>query len=224
MRFFFSLLAVATLGHVAFGSSYELEVEHRRVGADTHGRLLFTEEAVEFTPTRHPDQQRSWNYQDVQELRIEGKTDLRIATYKDQVLRLNRPETYRFRVVEGEIPPELTQFLRLRLSTPLVSALFLEPEEIEYRVAVKHRHGLGGGCEGVLSMTEDAVYFTSDREDHSRSWPLAQIEGLGTVSRFDLRLTTQEGAFHFRLKEPLPEGMYDRLWQRLFLPQTWLPQ
>lgn len=224
MRLFLSLIAVAILGPFAGGSPHELEVQHRRLGADAPGRLVFTEQAVEFVPSRETDQQRSWNYQDIQELRIEGKTDLRIATYRDRVLRLNRPETYRFRVVDGEIPPELVEFLRPRLSTPLVSAVFSAPEETEDRIPVRHRHALGGGCDGVLFITEDAVYFTSDREDHNRSWPLDQIEGLGTVSRFDLRLTTPEGAFHFRLKEPLPRETYDRLWQRLFMPETWLAQ
>jgi hypothetical protein len=217
MKFLISALTLAALASPAWGSPHELEVEHRRLGADTPGRLVFNQEAVQFIPARQPEEERSWHYRDIRELRIEGDTGLRIITYKDRPFLLNRPEVFRFNVVEGMIEPELVEYLRSRVATPLVSAVFSEPEEVEYRVPARHRHALGGGCDGVLLVTPEGVYFDSDREDHSRFWPLEDIEGLGTVSRFDLRLTTHEGSFHFRLKEPLSPEAYDRLWQKVFL-------
>ncbi len=65
-------------------------------------------------------------------------------TYKDVWWQLNSDRRTYFVLTDKEITPQVVQFLRRHLPTPLVSAAFAPPEKVLLRLPVKHNHALGG--------------------------------------------------------------------------------
>ncbi len=121
------------------------------------------------------------------------------------------------------------KFLRERLPNALVSAVFTSPDDAAYRVPVKHNHALGGGCEGQLLFTEKGLYYSASRSDHSRFWPMEDIESLGRMSDSHIRISAREHShsggvrnFQFQLKRPMDGATYQRWWHKIYEPESWL--
>lgn len=216
------LLSLPWLGAAADARDYTFQVEHQRFLRKDSGRLEITAAGIAYHSEKKQDRSRSWTYDDIQELTIESPHRVRILTYEDVEWRLNRDRAYVFDLVTGEITLELVAFLAEKLPTPLVTSIFPEPEGVLLRLPAKHGHALGGGCNGEVVIGEKAVFFKSERTEHSRWWPLEQIENVGSMSEFDFRVVTREGPFHFQLKRPLDRPVYENLWRRVHEPRTWL--
>ena len=172
-----------------------------------------------------------WSFADIQEVKIESPQKIYLRTYEDVWWKLNRDRTFEFELVEGEIKPEVVDFLRERLPVRLVSAVFTPPDNAAYRVPAKHRHALGGGCEGQLVFTERGIYYNTSDSDHSRFWPMEDIESLGRMSGSNIRITAWEHShsgsvrnFQFQLKRPMDGETYERLWRKIYEPESWLTQ
>ncbi len=209
--------------------SFTFKVKHDHLWKDGEGQLVIAENSIVYESEGHEDHSREWTYTDVQDLRIESAQKIRILSYEDS-WKLNKDRDFEFELVEGEVTPEVVRFLRERLPTPLVSAVFTPPEgKVYYSLPVKHQHALAGGCEGHLTFADDAVYFISTRAEHSRMWLISDIESIGRMSRFNFRVTAREDSilgsernFQFQLKRPMDEEAYQLLWSNIYEPDSWL--
>jgi len=206
-----------------------LAVRHDHLFGSGEGQLVVSEGGIEFVSEKDGAHARYWSYQDIQELQVLSPGKIRLLTYEDVGWKLQRDRNLKFEVTDQEVSAALVQLLRPRLSGRLVSAVFADPEQAFYSVPVKHRHTLGGGCEGRVIFAEEGVYYQSSRGEESRFWPTGEIRSLGSMSDFSLRLTVREASvlgrertFQFQLKEPLSRPAFDRLWRRIHEPATWL--
>ncbi len=110
--------------------------------------------------------------------------------------------------------PEQQEFLRAKLSRPMVARL-VEKAEGSILLPVRHRHSLGG-CEGQLSVEEDRLIYLTDHSRDNRAWKLRDIETIGSPDPYHLRVTTYNETFTFDLKSPLDPKIYDSLWKRIY--------
>ena len=233
--FFFLVLAIPLLFCWPVMASddtvFQFLVEHDHFWRKGSGALTIDQEGIAYTSEKDGGHNTGWSYVNIQEVQIESPQKIYIRTYEDVWWKLNRERTLHFELVEGEISPEVVNFLSERLPTRLVSAVFTPPGDVAYRVPAKHKHSLGGGCEGQLVFTERSIYYNTFDSDHSRFWPIQDIESLGRMSGSDIRITAQEHShsgsnrnFQFQLKRPMDEGTYERSWRKIYEPESWLTQ
>ncbi len=233
--FFFLVLAIPLSFSWSVMASdnkvFQFSVEHDHFWRKGSGDLTIDQEGITYTSEKDNDHSVDWSYADIQEVKIESPQKLYIRTYEDVWWKLNRDRTLHFELVEGEISAEVVNFLRERLPSALVSAVFTPPDDAAHTVPVKHKHALGRGCEGQLLFSETGVYYNASDSDHSRFWPIEDIESLGRMSRSNIRITAREHShsgsirnFQFQLKRPMDDETYERLWRKIYQPQSWLDQ
>jgi len=210
---------------------FQFSVKHDHFWGKGSGELTIDQEVIAYTSEKDNDHSTRWSYRDIQEVKIESPRKIYLRTYEDVWWKLNRDRTFEFELVEGEIKPEVVDFLRERLPVRLVSAVFTPPDNAAYRVPAKHKHVLGGGCEGQLIFTERGIYYNTSDSDHSRFWPIQDIESLGRMSGSNIRITAWEHShsgsvrnFQFQLKRPMDGETYERLWRKIYEPESWLTQ
>ena len=209
------------------------EVKQDRLWGKRSGVLTLEATRIVFQPKDDQETPLRWHWHEIQELRIDGPQKLQIRSYRDVWWRGNRDRWLSFELQQGELTEEIADFLRTRLQSPLVSTIFAVPRDALERVPAKHRHALGGGCDGELLLTSEALYFlaTGNTQRHQRKWLVTEIEDLGRRSARDLRVTVSESSwkagrrnYHFQLKRPLDDAGFEYLWRRIFVPPSWADQ
>jgi len=210
---------------------FQFSVDHDHFFRKGSGTLTIDQEGISYTSEKDDGHNTIWSYSDIQEVKIQSSQKIHIRTYEDVWWKLNRERTLHFELVEGEMRDEVVSFLRERLPSVLVSAVFSPPDDAAYRVPVKHKHAFGRGCEGQLLFSEEGIYYRTVSSDHSRFWPMEDIESLGRMSGTNIRVTAWEHShsgsirnFQFQLKEPMDGDTYERLWRKVYEPESWLDQ
>lgn len=222
-------LRVAVLASAFFSSpqlvsaqSFEFTVEHQHALRNCRGTLTITPDKIEYKTT-HKKDSRTWRYIDIRQIKVESPTVLEIVTYEDQRRMLGRDRIFKFRLLVGQITPELSALLMAEATHPLVTSVMpMSDGAPTFELAVKHLHTLGG-CEGVLRIYPDRVTYESrDRPSDSRFWRYTDIEHFGHPARYRFEITTYEDRFggptkvyNFQLKEEFPARAYDYLWVRV---------
>lgn len=139
---------------------------------------------------------------------------IRIETYKILKQKLLGRQVYEFRLRDGVHDESLPRFLSKALPRPVIGA-FGQSLQSEAVIRVYHRHRLGG-CNGTIRIDSDAIRFTSDRPEDSRTWLYRDLETLGTMNPFHFRVSTLAETFNFDLKERLPDLAYDFAVRRVY--------
>lgn len=208
---------------------FQFSVDHDHFFRKGSGTLTIDQEGISYNSEKDDGHNTFWSYSDIQEVKIDSPQQINIRTYEDVWWKLNRERTLHFELVEGEMGVEVVNFLRERLPSALVSAVFTAPDEAAYRIPVKHKHAFGRGCEGQLLFSEEGIYYSASSSDHSRFWPIEDIESLGRMSGSNIRVTAWEHShsgsirnFQFQLKEPMDGETYERLWRKIYEPESWL--
>ena len=80
-----------------------------------------------------------------------------------------------------------------------------------------------------MLFSENGVYYNTSDSEHSRFWPIEDIESLGRMSRSNIRITARGHShlgsirnFQFQLKQPMDDETYELLWRKIYEPQSWL--
>ena len=136
---------------------------------------------------------------------------------------LGRDRVFKFKLLEGEISPEISAFLMERATRPLVTSVAPAPDgELRFEVPVKHLHKFGG-CLGTLKIYSDrAVYESKEMPQDSRYWRYSDIQDFSQSERFRFEIVTFESkfggpkAYNFQLREELPAQAYDYVWVRVY--------
>jgi hypothetical protein len=206
----------------AAAQSFELSVEHEHTLRNCRGTLVITPEQIEYKTSHKHDAQR-WRYTEIQQLKIEGSNALTLVSYADQKQLLGRDRLFKFRLLDGEITPEISALLQAQATKPLVTSVPpVASGEPVFSVPVKHLRGFGGDL-GVLKLYADYVIFeAADTPSESRYWRYSELQNISQPARFRFELTTFEErfgglkAYHFQLRGELPAGFYDYAWARVY--------
>jgi hypothetical protein len=206
----------------AAAQSYEFPVEHDHTLRSCRGSLVITPEKIEYK-TAHEKHARAWRYVELQQVKVESKTRIELLTYEDEKRLAWRDREWRFKILEGEITPEISALLLAQSARPLVTSVPPVTEDSpRLEVSVKHLHTLGG-CSGSIRIYADRVAFESvERPDHSRFWRYTDIQNISQSERFRFEIATFETGFggpksyNFQLKQELPARAYDYVWDRVY--------
>jgi hypothetical protein len=218
----FILVFVAAGAAAAGDPPFELAASRNRLFGDTRGTLVVAEDGIAFR-TPSVKNARHWRYADLKQVRILSQTRLQVATYEDRGrLHLGSHRSYDFRVTA--IPPELVAYLLARIERPIVTAVMPPLADTPRFLAPVTRARTGRGSDGTLRLYDGGLAYATDRDGEARFWRFRDIFAVLALDAFRLQVLAYEGgsgetrAFTFDLKEPLPDGMYDALWQQVNRP------
>lgn len=153
---------------------------------------------------------------DILEADVSDPGVMRFETYDILKRRLTGRRVYAFRLRREERREALTQFLVDAVQRPVVGA-FETAQQDAFHIPAYHRHRLGG-CHGNLEIGQDAIRFVSERLGDSRTWLYRNMETIGSMTPFHLRVSTPVETYNFDLKERITEDAYRLAWQRLYIP------
>src|SRR5215475_5124853 len=118
--------------------SFEFPVERELLLSNHRGTLVITPDGIEYR-TDQKNESRSWRYKDIQQIKIESPTVLKILTYEDQRQMLERDRIFRFRLLKEKITPEVSALLVAKASRQVATSVAPAREgESKFETAVKH--------------------------------------------------------------------------------------
>lgn len=218
----FLISVFAAGGRSGLAQEFRIPVRHDHALRSCRGELVITGEEIAYQ-TAHRHHARRWRFSEIQMLTVASRTELIILTYESGRWTFGRDRAFRFRVVEGELSPEVGAFLLSRMERPMAMALAAPWREPLQELAVRHRHRFGG-CQGVLRLHPEGVaYVSSDHPRDSRFWRWSDIQGIGRLGPHQFEVTTYEPEFGgptrtyvFDLKTGLSNEAYDFIWERVY--------
>jgi hypothetical protein len=195
--------------------SLEYRVKHDHALGSCQGKLVVSDRDIRYEASDGKHSQ-TWSYIDIQKLDVVSPTRLTVKTFKSKSWKkLGKDETFEFSLIEGQLTTANQEFLRSKLSRPIVARLPEPKETTSPTFPVRHRHRVGG-CEGSLQVGEDRLVYSSDRSNDNRVWKLSEIETIGSPDPYHFRVTTFNETFTFDLKSPLDPKIYDTLWKKIY--------
>ena len=222
---------------------YAFKVTHdHRIGKGD-GELRITEQGIEYRGVSADEARhnRLWRDDDIKRLEL-SKTALRVVVYEAEripliprntpkvregkSLRLGNERDYEFRLVEGEVTPDVVRELLARFKRPIATSVIPDADEesggLLFEIPVFHRQ-LTGGASGTLRAYEGHVVFDAEAEGESRFWRIEDIRDIGNLGRYQFEIATYEGqlgtdgkSYIFDLKRPMASREYDALWTRIY--------
>ena len=187
------------------------------------GELIISADQVRFRAKNEKDS-RSWTYGEIKLLELLSPTRARIWTYQNRRLLLGQEESLTFKIIDGQVDQQVSDFLRGHITRPLVTSFTKEENEPLAPIAVKHLHRLGG-CQGILKVYADRLVYEAQAGHDSRSWRWTDIRAVGRpdIDRFEVltfepKFGGPKRSFNFVLKEPLADQTYDFIWSRVYRP------
>jgi hypothetical protein len=217
-------VALVWAGAPALAQPFELVVKKDQFFGSSDGTLVFGAERVVYE-TVDTDDARQRAYEEIKQVQILSPTRLTIKTYEDQGwMRFGADRTFEFEVTEGAASPDLVAFLWDHLDLPVVAAVLpAAGAPPRLTVPVKLRQRLQGS-HGVVQLYEDRLVYVTDRAEHGRAWRPADLRMVYQPDRHRLNIDAYEGGgdrtrtFSFDLKQPLPAGFLESVWQWVYTP------
>ena len=224
IHFLITAIASLLIASSTFAQEFKYKVEQDRMIGHRDGELIISDKGVEYRATKREKESRSWTYTDIKLLEILSPKSLRIWTYKDSKLRLGMEQSLTYKIIEGQMDQEVSDFLRRRIARPFVTSFTDKGSEPLAEIPVKRSRWFSGS-EGVLKVYSDRLVYESQTSRDSRSWRWTDIRGVGRPDRYKFDVETFEpqiGAssrsFSFTLKEEMADKTYDLIWSRVYRP------
>lgn len=202
---------------------FTYKVHQDRLIGHREGELIISTDRVEFRTKKEKDS-RSWAYGEIKLFEILSPTRVRVWTYQNRKLLLGQEESLRFKIINGQIDQQVSNFLRERMTRPFVTSFINEESEMLAQIPVKHLHRFSG-CEGVLELYADRLVYEAKNGHDSRSWRWTDIRAVGRpdidsfeVLTFEPQTGGPKRSFNFILKDRLADKTYDFIWSRVFRP------
>ena len=202
--------------------SFEFSVEHQHTLRSCRGTLTITAEKIEYQ-TAHKEDSRAWRYLEIRQIKVVSPAKLEITSYEDQKRMLGRDRIFIFKLLDGQISPEISALFMEKTNYPVATSVMPETSASpKFEIALKHLHTFGG-CEGILKIYADRVlYQSAEKAENSRYWRWSDIQSISrsgpyqfSISSFESQLVGPTKSFNFALKKRMDEALYDYLWDKI---------
>ena len=200
------------------------------------GELRITESGISYRGESADEERHSqvWRDTDVKRLEI-SKTELHITAYEaaripliprkvpfsrgGKSVRAGSERTHVFRLIKGEITPDVVNMFLARFKRPVTTSVLPEGDaesgKLLFEIPVFHRRRAGGDS-GILLVYEDRVMFAAEAGDRSRYWRYPDIRDIGRIDRYQFEIATYEDRYIFDLKRPMTDVEYDLFWKGVY--------
>jgi len=214
-------------------NEFRFLVKHDHLRKSCEGELVINEDGIEYI-TDFEQHERYWDFVDIKLLKLISKNEIEVQTYTqyrpkltlNQSLKVGRDESFRFKLIEGELTQQISAFLQNKIKKPMATTFVeMDSETVSpaFTLRVRHRHRWGG-CPGILKVYDDKLIFQSYTEPtDSRLWRWSDLQGVGRSGRFKFEVMTfepqmggPEKPYNFDLKEEMTDEMYDFVWKKFY--------
>jgi hypothetical protein len=188
------------------------EAKLDRLPKAIRGTLVISSEAVDFRPAKgHPVH---WALQDIRTVDIAGPRKLSLISYENSRWHVPGDRPFDFKL-KNPMPPEVAAGLVDLVGKPAINGLPLPRAASLATIGARHRTR-AGGSNGILRFSHNGVDYLASKGADSRSWRWADIQTLAEPAPYRLRIAGYLETFDFELKQPLPDDLYDRLWDHVY--------
>lgn len=211
-----SVLSLQTTG-LAQGARESLTIRRWQSPARLHhqittapGVLIFDPRGIHFQPSKGAP--LDWTFIEVQTFYLTPR-ELRLKTYTNRGWRLPGVKTFWF-TLASEIPAPVAAELAACVGKPSRNA---DPDRsLPAFAKIRARHPtLLGGSNGVLRFRQDGIDYVAAGTD-SRSWRWADIQTIASPDLYHFQVDGYRETFNFELKAPMPQALFDRLWDYIY--------
>lgn len=209
---------ILILAAAAWAQPVEVNATEKRLAKDRPGKLLFSAEAVTFSPMK--GEIRRWTWLQIQRLELTAEGEVLLALYRDVWWQAERDQRIRFTSKELKNAVSLAAALKGQLGDRFIPRLAV-PQGVElWRAPAKLLHGWGGP-EGEFVLNADGWQFISPESGHTFSVEDRLTANISSSEPLRLSVAARGGAeqYEFQLKTPLPPDVYDAWWHRLNRPR-----
>lgn len=212
-RFIVLLLITTVAAHAQ--EVFRYPVSQVRFLRDRRGELQINRTAVSYE-SENGETTIHIPLEDIRTADVSEPGVIRIETYDVLKRKFGDRRVYTFRLSEGSYGEELGRFLANNLERPVIAAFEL-PVQGSFELPAYHKHFLGG-CNGKVLIADGGIQFLSDKPGESRTWLYDDIEIIGSVDLFHLRIRTLAETYNLELKERLPEQAYEKVRRNVYRP------
>jgi len=216
-----AILVLVFGGREALGQEFKFKVEHEHLVKSCKGELIISPQGIEYQ-TENKDHAHKWGFTDIKMIRLESPKEVEIISYERSRKTLGTDREFEFKLVEGEVTKDVSDFLLTKVERPLSTSFVATEDKPSYELPVRHRHRFGA-CQGLLKVYADRVVYVSDKAENSRHWRWSDIRSISRTGPYQFGVTTYEPefggpskTFNFDLKEQMDETVYDYLWSRVY--------
>jgi hypothetical protein len=175
------------------------------------GMLVFSLNGVEFRPRSGPSDR--WSFTQIKTFDLTPRGFV-LTTYENKGWHRPGDRQYRFRLARP-IPPDVAARLADLVGKPVINGDPGLHEASFASIPARHR-ALTGGTNGVLCFTETGINYVTPHNQSARSWRWADIQTLANPDPYHLLVEGYRETFDFELKEPMPQALFDRLWDAIY--------
>jgi hypothetical protein len=183
-----------------------------RFPKSTRGSLTMSTETVEFRPEKGKPVQ--WQLSDIRTVDLRSSRKLSLVTYQNRPWHLPGDRPFDFDL-KNPMPPDVAAGLVRLVAKPAINGVPIPTVSNFATIGARHPTRTGGSS-GVLRFRDGGIDYLTSKGNDSRSWRWADIQTVAHPQPYRLRVAGYLETFDFELKQPLPDGLFDRLWDHVY--------
>ena len=192
--------------------NWESQARLHHVFGGKPGRLILSQDGVEFRPSNGP--LLRWRFVEIKTFDLLNPRRLIITGYENRSWHRHGERKFRFDLdtpMPSGVAAEFAGHVRkpARNGDPNLTAPSFAT------IPVRHRT-LWGGTNGTLRLGADGIEYVTTTGKGGRDWRWSDIETLANPDSYHFTVTGYRETFDFELKEPMSRALFDRLWDDLY--------
>ena len=183
----------------------------KRLLKSTRGSITISTAGVDFNPEK--GEPIRWMLEDLRTVELPTSRKLSLVTYQNRRWHIPGDRPFDFDL-KNPMPPEIAAELVRLVGKPAINGVPVSDVSSFAIIPARHRTRTGGS-NGELRFSDSGIDYLSKAGD-ARSWHWADIETLAHPEPYRFRVGGFQETFDFELKQPLANGVFDRLWDHVY--------
>lgn len=155
-----------------------------------------------------------WALDDIRSVDLGNPRKLSLVTYQNRHWHLPGDRPFVFDL-KNQIPAEVAAELIRLVGKPAINGVPAPQSSAFSTIGARHTTRTGGS-NGVLRFRDGGIDYVAAKGSDSRSWRWADIQTVAHPEPYRLRVAGYLETFDFELKQPLPDNLFDRIWDHIY--------
>lgn len=177
------------------------------------GSLTISSVGADFRPAK--GEPIHWAVEDIRTVDLPSSRKLSLITYQNRRWHVPGDRPFVFDL-KNAMPPEVAANLVRLVGKPAINGVPAPHLSNLATIGARHPTRIGGS-NGVLRFRDGGIDYLAAKGNDSRTWRWADIQTVAHPGPYRLRVAGYLETFDFELKQPLPYGLFDRVWDHLYV-------
>ena len=176
------------------------------------GSLTISSEGVDFRPMK--GEPIHWAVEDIRTVDLPRARKLSLIAYQNRRWHVPGDRPFVFDL-KNPLPADIAAEFVALIGKPAINGVPVSHAPAFATRGARHAT-CTGGSNGVLRFRDGGIDYLAAKGNDSRSWRWADIQTVAHPEPYRLRVTGYLETFDFEMKEPLPDDLFDRVWDQLY--------